>query len=105
MYEELSLIELKKKADSTLDSLDSRIITASERFSSQLPEMAQQLNIWESDHGKINYAYKHLQEIFKMTIVSYHPKGADGYPMDLIDLPVNTQLNNYKNQNSWRKFK
>jgi hypothetical protein len=90
--------ELKKKADGTLDALDNRILNASERFSAQLPEMSQLLSAWQSDRSKINYAYRQLQEIFKITISAYHPKGSVGYPKELLNLPENDQLNSHKEQ-------
>jgi hypothetical protein len=89
--------DLKRRADSTLDALDNRILTASERFSAQLPEMSQLLSAWESDRNKVNYAYGQLQEIFKITINAYHPKGGD-YPMGKVDLPENDQLKSHKEQ-------
>jgi hypothetical protein len=91
-------VELKSKADTTLDALDNRIFSASERFSSQLPEMAQLLGAWESDRKKINYAYRHLQEIFKITMTAYHPNGSNGYPSEKVDLPENEQLSSYESQ-------
>lgn len=90
--------DLKRKADSILDALDNRILAASERFSAQLPEMSQLLSAWESDRSKVNYAYKQLQEIFKITINAYHPNGSGGYPMDKVDLPENEQLKSHKEQ-------
>lgn len=90
--------DLKRKADQILDTLDNKIISASEKFSLQLPEMAQELHVWESDRNKINFAYRQLQEIFKITIVGYHTKGHEGYPKDLLDLPQNPQLESYKTQ-------
>ncbi len=90
--------DLKRKADQILDTLDNKIISASEKFSLQLPEMAQELHVWESDRSKINFAYRQLQEIFKITIVGYHTKGHQGYPKDLLDLPENPQLESYKTQ-------
>lgn len=90
--------DLKRRADTTLDALDNRILAASERFSAQLPEMSQLLSAWESDRNKVNYAYRQLQEIFKLTITAYHPKGGDGYPKELLNLPVNDQLNSHKEQ-------
>ena len=90
--------DLKRKADLILDSLDNKIISASEKFSLQLPEMAQELHVWESDRSKINFAYRQLQEIFKITIVGYHTKGHEGYPKELLDLPINPQLESYKTQ-------
>lgn len=90
--------ELKEKADQILDTLDNKIISASEKFSTQLPEMSQQLHVWESDRSKINYAYRQLQEIFKLAITGYHPKGQQGYPKDLLDLPINPQLESFKTQ-------
>lgn len=90
--------DLKKRADQILDTLDNKIISASEKFSLQLPEMAQELHMWESDRNKINFAYHQLQEIFKITITGYHAKGHEGYPKELLDLPVNPQLESYKTQ-------
>ena len=90
--------DLKRRADSTLDALDNRILAASERFSAQLPEMSQLLSAWEADRNKVNYAYRQLQEIFKITITAYHTKGAEGYPKILQDLPINDQLNSHKEQ-------
>jgi hypothetical protein len=90
--------DLKKRADQILDTLDNKIISASEKFSLQLPEMAQELHVWEADRNKINFAYRQLQEIFKITIVGYHAKGHEGYPKELFDLPVNPQLESYKTQ-------
>jgi hypothetical protein len=90
--------DLKKRADQILDTLDNKIISASEKFSLQLPEMAKELHVWESDRNKINFAYRQLQEIFKITIVGYHTKGYEGYPKELLDLPLNPQLESYKTQ-------
>ena len=90
--------DLKRRADQILDTLDNKIISASEKFSLQLPEMAQELHLWESDRNRINFAYRQLQEIFKITIVGYHDKGHAGYPKELLDLPTNPQLESYKTQ-------
>jgi hypothetical protein len=90
--------DLKRKADSILDALDNRILAASERFSAQLPEMSQLLSAWESDRSKVNYAYKQLQEIFKITISAHHPNGNRGYPLEKVDLPENEQLKSHKEQ-------
>jgi uncharacterized protein YdhG (YjbR/CyaY superfamily) len=90
--------DLKKRADSVLDTLESKIINASESFSLQLPEMARQLKIWDSDRSKVNFAYRQLLEIFKLTINGYHPKANNGYPMEVVDLPSNVQLNSFKEQ-------
>lgn len=90
--------DLKKRADSVLDTLESKIINASETFALQLPEMSRQLKIWDADRSKVNFAYRQLQEIFKLTINGYHPKAKSGYPMEVIDLPSNVQLNSFKEQ-------
>lgn len=89
---------LKMRADSVLDTLESKIINASETFALQLPEMSRQLKIWNADRSKVNFAYRQLQEIFKLTINGYHPKAKNGYPMDVMDLPSNVQLNSFKEQ-------
>lgn len=90
--------DLKRRADQTLDELERKIINASDTFALQLPEMSKLLKIWDADRSKINFAYRQILEIFKITINGYHPKSKDGYPMELIDLPQNVQLNSFKEQ-------
>lgn len=90
--------DLKRKADVVLDNLESKIINASDSFALQLPEMSRQLKIWDADRSKINFAYRQLQEIFKLTINGYHPNASKGYPMEIVDLPANVQLNSFKDQ-------
>ncbi len=88
--------ELKGRADRVLDDLESKILSASETFTLQLPEMSRQLKVWDEDRNRINFAYRQIQEIFKLTIKSYHPKGHLGYPEELLNLSENVQLTSYK---------
>ena len=90
--------DLKKRADSSLEGLETRILTASESFQNELPAMAQKLKVWEADRGRVNFAYRQLQEIFKIIICANHQSAEKGYPRDLQDLPENQELRSYQSQ-------
>jgi hypothetical protein len=90
--------EEKKQADRKLDELERKIITASDNFSLQLPEMSKLLKVWDADRSKINFAYKQIVEIFKLIINGYHPNSNKGYPSEINDLTENIQLKSFREQ-------
>lgn len=90
--------EEKKQADRKLDELERKIITASDNFALQLPEMSKLLKVWDADRSKINFAYRQIVEIFKLIINGYHPNSHKGYPSEINDLTENIQLKSFREQ-------
>jgi hypothetical protein len=90
--------ELKQQADSDLDDLGIRILTTYDAFNANLPEIARELKTWEEDRRQVDFAYRQLQEIFKITISANHPRGSEGYPKNIQNLSENIELESYEAQ-------
>ena len=59
-----------------------------------LPEMSVKIHEWMAQRKQLNHTYSQIQEIFRSTIIAYHP-GIVNYPKQLSELPANNQLDDH----------
>ena len=87
----------KKQATSAHQNLKQKIYSSSNSLSLTLPDMSKKLHDWSAQRNQLNHVYTQLVEIFRGVVVAYHPDSAS-YPSEILDLPINKQLEAHQKQ-------
>jgi hypothetical protein len=89
--------DTKKQATSAHKALKQRIYSSANSLSMTLPEMSKKLHEWSAQRNQLNHVYSQLQEIFRGIIIAHHPD-SHGYPREVHQLSINTQLDSHQKQ-------